>query len=134
MPELNDADLRAFLDEALPADQMSKIEEQLRADPALHRRLSAVRGQEEAGVHSLGAIWRRNRMSCPSREELGQFLLQVLEPDAADYIEFHIERVGCRYCEANIDDLRSQQSEASEQVSTRRKKYFQTSVGHMKTQ
>ncbi len=28
-----------------------------------------------------------------------------------EYIQFHIEKVGCRVCRANLDDLKAQQSE-----------------------
>ena len=132
MSQLTDADLQAFLDEALPAEQMSEIEVELRDDQSLHERLARIRGTQDAGVHSIGAIWRRYRLSCPSREELGQYLLGVLDPEIESYIEFHIERVGCRYCEANLNDLRLQQTEAAEQTQSRRRKYFQTSVGHLK--
>lgn len=132
MAKLTDADLQAFLDEALPAAQMSEIELALREDKSLHERLAILRGQQDAGMHSIGAIWRRDRVSCPSREELGQYLLGVMDQDAESYFEFHVERVGCRYCQANLSDLKAQQSDASEQVQTRRRKYFQTSVGHLK--
>lgn len=127
----SDADLLAFLDEALPADQMAALETQCREDESLRQRLAIVRGREDAGLHTIGAIWRRHRLSCPNREQLGQYLLGVLEPAEADYIRFHIERIGCRYCQANVADMRSQQAEASHAHQKRRTRYFQTSAGHL---
>ena len=55
--------LEAFLDEALPPERMAAIEEALRTDAELQKRLVAINGRRDAGVHSLGEIWRRNRLS-----------------------------------------------------------------------
>lgn len=126
-----DAELAAFLDEALPPARCAQLEHDLRTDAELRNRLIEVRGRETAGLHTLGAIWRRNRLSCPPRNELGQFLLGTLATEAADYIRFHIDHVGCRYCEANLADLENA-SKPDEQPAKRRQKYFQTSAGYLK--
>jgi hypothetical protein len=110
---------------------MAAIEEAARSDETLVKQLSAINGRRDAGVHGLGEIWRRRRLSCPSREQLGSFLLGVLSKDHADYISFHLEAVECRCCGANIEDLRSQQSAAASEVSDRRRRYFQTSAGYL---
>ncbi len=129
---VTDAELESYLDEALSEGRMADVETALRDDEGLVRRLSAVAGRRDAGVHSLGAVWRRRRLSCPTREQLGSFLLGILDPAHADFVVFHVERVGCRYCSASLADLRAQH-EAEEQTETvtRRKKYFQSSVGHL---
>ncbi len=75
---ISDAQLLAFLEEALPPTEAAAIENRLRADPELLQRLGELRAKEDAGVHSLGAIWRRYRLSCPTREQLGQWLLGYL--------------------------------------------------------
>jgi len=124
----SDAELTAFLDEALPPDRASELESRLRDDETLRKRLIETRGRESAGLHTIGAIWRRNRLSCPSRDELGQYVLGVAEPAAADYIAFHLDRIGCRYCAANLADL---QTAASEDQPKRRRRYFQTSAGYL---
>jgi hypothetical protein len=126
------AELSAFLDEALPQDRMASIEQALRGDEKLVESLATVIGQRDAGIHSLGEIWRRHRLSCPSREQLGSYLLEILEPTHASYIRFHVERIGCRYCQANLDDLRRRQSAQHDQTAqTRRKKYFESSAGYL---
>jgi anti-sigma factor RsiW len=125
------SELEAYLDEALPADDMARIEKALRQDPALARQLAAVLGRRDAGVHSLGEIWRRHRISCPTREQLGSYLLGALGDEAAGHVRFHLETVGCRYCLANLADLERQQAEAAAAVQTRRRKYFQSSVGRL---
>jgi hypothetical protein len=127
------ADLEAYLDEGLPVERMTAIEEALRSNEELQKRLTAINGRRDAGVHSLGEIWRRHRLSCPSREQLGSFLLGVLPRDAADYVKFHVETIKCRYCTASLGDLKAQQEAAAADVAERRRqKYFQSSVGHLR--
>jgi len=125
-------ELEAYLDEALPAEEMARIEKTLRGDAQLLRRLAEVVARRNAGIHSVGAIWRRHRLSCPTREQLGSFLLGALPEDVADYIQFHVELVGCRYCRANLTDLERSQSEPAEKVHHRRRRYFQSSAGHLR--
>lgn len=130
MPEFTDAELVAFLDEALSDQRATMLETALRDDEKLRERLVMVRGRETAGLHTLGAIWRRSRLSCPSREDLGQYVLQTLPDDHADYIEFHLQTAECRYCEANLADLTA--ASEKQDATQRRRKYFQTSAGYLK--
>jgi len=99
--------LRAYLADALPAGDLARVEKALRDSSELRERLESVRsGREDAGLHTLGAIWRRNRLTCPSRQQLGSLLLDALDPDLAEYLKFHIEVVACPFCEANLADLK----------------------------
>ena len=132
MPRVTQSDLQAYLDEGLPSEQMASIEAELRKKPELLKQLAAINARRDAGVHSVGEIWRRHRLSCPSRDQLGSFLLGALDTVHADYIRFHIETIGCRLCQANVDDLRRQQQETAETVKTRRTKYFQSTAGHLR--
>lgn len=130
--EFTTAELEAYLDEALPPERMAAIEEALRQDTTLQQQLTATNGRRDAGVHSVGDIWRRHRLSCPPREQLGSYLLGVLGADAADYVKFHVESIGCRFCAASLEDLRAQQSAAaSGHVEKRRQRYFQSSAGYL---
>jgi len=132
MPRVTQSDLQAYLDEALAPEQMAAIEAELRKKPELLQQLAAINARRDAGMHSVGEIWRRNRLSCPTREQLGSFLLSALGSEQVDYIQFHIETIGCRLCQANIADLRRQQDETDETVKTRRTKYFQSTAGHLR--
>jgi hypothetical protein len=123
------SDLEAYLDEALPAEEMARIEAALRGDAALLGQLATINARRDAGVHSLGEIWRRHRLTCATREQLGGYLLGTLPTGLYDYLAFHLDVVGCRLCQANLADLRNQQGEAAEATSTRRRKYFQSSAG-----
>ena len=129
---LRESDLEGYLDEALLPEEMARIERALRKDPELGRQLAAINARRDAGVHSLGEIWRRHRITCPSRRQLGSYLLGALPKEAEDYLIFHLDVVGCRYCRANLTDLQKQQAEAREVVETRRRRYFQSSAGYLR--
>jgi hypothetical protein len=126
------AELVAYLDEGLPAERMSLVEQALREDAELAQRLARILAERDAGIHTLGGIWQRNRLSCPTREQLGSYLLEILDPAHADYIRFHLDTIGCRPCSASLADLRAQHAadDASAQES-RRRKYFQSSAGYL---
>ena len=129
--QFSDSDLEAYLDEALPPEAMASIEQALRADSHLVARLASVSTRRDTGIHTLGEIWRRHRISCPSREQLGSYALSAIGDDAAEYIRFHLEVIGCRYCGANLRDLENQQVEEAHASQHRRRKYFQSSAGHL---
>ncbi|TWT46763.1 hypothetical protein [Botrimarina hoheduenensis] len=137
------AQLIAYLDEAAPAGQMSEIEVALREDSALRERLAEIVSGRDAGLHSLGEIWRNQRLTCPTREQLGSHLLGVL-PDGPDgglagYVKFHLDQVECRWCLANLEDLQQKHSQTEGKnaadgpaaAETRRGRYFQSSVGRL---
>lgn len=127
--QYSQAELEAFLDEGLTAEEMSAIEQALRADKEMSAQLAIIVQRRGGGMHSIGDIWRTNRISCPSREQLGSFLLGVLEEEIENYVTFHVQTVGCRACQASLDDLRQQQADAAEVRETRRRRYFQSSAG-----
>ena len=130
--QFSNSELEAFLDEGLPAERMAAIEDALRRSDALQQRLAALNGRRDAGVHSLGEIWRRHRLSCPSREQLGSYLLGVLPQGAAEYVRFHLDSIECRFCAASLADLKARQSAAEADVARRRQKYFHSSAGYLR--
>src|ERR1700754_3418991 len=101
-----DSELLAYLDEALDPPAMAAIEQHLRASGELRERTAQLVRRRDQGEHSVGEVWRRGRLSCPNRRQLGSYLLGTLETEVSDYIEFHLQVVGCRYCDANLQDLR----------------------------
>lgn len=134
---MNDATLLAFLDEALPMEQMAEVERVLRLDDSLRARLNELVADRDNGVHSIGEIWKRNRLSCPDREELGSYLLGAMSDERIDYIQFHLNVIQCRFCQSNLEDLSAshQQGTATDGAATaRRRKFFQSSVGRLKAE
>jgi hypothetical protein len=121
--------LASYLDDALSDRQTAEVEQQLRQSETLRQQLRQLTQERDRGEHSVGAIWRRHRLSCPSREQLGSFLLNVLGDDEQTYIQFHLKTIGCAFCQANLTDLQNQQKESAPRVHQRRRRYFQSSAG-----
>ena len=126
------AELEAYLDEDLATEEMAQIENALRNDAKLLEALTRLNGRRDAGIQSVGEIWRRGHISCPNREQLGSYLLGALPEDQRTYVKFHVEQIGCRICQANLADLQRQQDELSEASAGRRRKYFQSSSSYFK--
>jgi hypothetical protein len=99
--------LRAYIADALPDAELAAVERKLRESPELRALLKEVIEQVDRGEHTPGAIWQRERVSCPARDQLGGYLLGAGDPELLDYIRFHLDEIGCPYCQANLDDLRS---------------------------
>lgn len=129
---LSRAQLEAYLDETVSAVEAARIESVLREDPALLDRLKEIAEARDSGVHSLGAIWRRHRLACPTREQLGSFLLEVLPREEHALIAFHLDVVGCRFCQANLHDMQAARRESPDHAQSRRQRYFQSSAGYLR--
>lgn len=129
--EFTDPELLGYLDEALAVDRMTAIEAELRTSAALRQRVAGLRSSREQQGHTVSDVWRRGRLSCPDRRQLGSYLLGVLPPEWAEYLEFHLHTVGCRYCQANLADL-EEASQPSPTTAQRRQKFFQSSAGYVR--
>ncbi len=121
--------LAAYLDDTLSDSQTAQLEQALRQSEPLRRQLRGLMSDRDRGEHSIGAIWRRQRLTCPSRELLGNYVLQVLESDQQDYLDFHLHTIGCAYCLANLADLQAQQEEPPVRSQQRRQRFFESSAG-----
>ncbi|MGE5192311.1 MAG: hypothetical protein ACM3U2_07385 [Deltaproteobacteria bacterium] len=130
--DFTDVELLAYLDEGLPVERMTAVENALRASADLRNRAAALRMQRDEQGNSVGEIWRRGRLSCPTRYQLGSYLLGALPAELAQYFRFHLETVGCRYCAANLDDLRQSANQATAETAQRRQKFFQSSAGYVR--
>lgn len=54
----------------------------------------------------LTEVWSDLRASCPKRSTIGAGLLGTLDGEWRDYVEFHLHTLGCRFCLANLEDLK----------------------------
>ena len=129
MAEITREQLHAYLDDCLPETEAAKIEQQLRKSETLRQQLKLTLQERDRGEHSVGAIWRRERLSCVTREQLGTYLLEALDEEQTDYIRFHLDTIACPVCRANLTDLKAQQEEAVQHAKQRRHKIFQSSAG-----
>lgn len=123
-----DREIIAWLDERLSAARMAELEQQLRIDEVLRNRVAAMIRHRDQGGNTVGEIWQRSQLSCPTRTELGGYLLGTLSEQASQYIEFHLMTVGCRLCQANLSDLEEQSTSATA-APARRKRFFESSAG-----
>jgi len=130
MSHFTDEELIAYSTEALPQERMAEIEQELRAEGGLRARLAALLQSQSSGGLTVAEVWREGRLTCPSRAQWGSYLLGILESDLQDYFAFHLQVIGCRYCLANLDDLR-RASQAPQEAQERRQKFFQSSAGYM---
>src|SRR6516165_10404639 len=125
---IDDVMLREYLLDALAPEVSARVEKALRDSAELRARLEDVRQNRADGqLHTLGAIWHRTRLTCPSRQQLGSFLLDALDPELASYLTFHLEVVECPFCKANLDDLKAQSQTAASASKNRQRRILQSS-------
>jgi RNA polymerase sigma factor (sigma-70 family) len=74
----------------------------------------------------LSEVWEEYRPSCPKRSTLGGYVLGTLDAPWAGYVKFHTQTLGCRFCNANLDDLRRETTQACDAV---RERVMQSTVG-----
>jgi RNA polymerase sigma factor (sigma-70 family) len=75
----------------------------------------------------LTRLWEEHRPSCPKRSTLGKMLLGVIPPDWMNYIHFHVDTLGCKACQANLQDLKTEtQQRPARPLSSR---ILQSSIG-----
>ena len=130
--QFTDADLEAYLDESLDSDRATQIEDALANDSDLISRLAMINGRRDAGIHTLGEIWRRNQIGVPTPEVMGNFILGILPDGDSQYIQFRMDQLKCCFTLAMFNDLQLQQSEKSELSQTRRERIYKTSAGLLK--
>jgi len=109
-----------YLDETLSPQDMILVENALRDSESLRQQLQQIMQRRDNGEHTVGAIWRRHRISCLDRDVLASYLLNTGDPRLLDYVRFHLEVIGCPYCQANLEDLQ-QVYESSRNTSQRRR-------------
>ena len=132
MAGINRELLDAYLDDALSETETARVEKALRSSEPLRRMLRVVMQERDRGEHSISAVWRRERLSCPTREQLGSYLLQVLDDGLHEYIDFHLRTISCAYCLANFADLKALQQEPAPKAQERRRRIFASSAGYLK--
>jgi RNA polymerase sigma factor (sigma-70 family) len=67
--------------------------------------------ESEAAGAMLTEVWERQRLTCPKRSTIGRYLLGTLDEPWQGYVGFHLDRLGCRFCRANAEDIQRTQDE-----------------------
>ena len=78
----------------------------------------------------LTEVWESLRPSCPKRSTIGAYLLDTLEPAWRGYVDFHLNRLGCRFCLANLEDLKKRSS--PDERKALRQRIMQSTVGWLR--
>jgi hypothetical protein len=126
--EFTESELEAYVDESLDSARAAEIERALKTDRELLKRLSYINGRRDAGVHSLGEIWRQNQVGVPSREKVIAWLKGKLPAEEADYLQFRVEILKCRFTAALLEDVQENRELAdSPDAIERRKKILDAS-------
>jgi hypothetical protein len=127
-PVIDENTLRAYLADTLSPGDQARVEKALRESAELRAQLEDVRqNRGVAGLHTLGAIWRRARLTCPTRQQLGSALLDALDPALAAYISFHIDVIECPFCQANLADLKAKTAQPTTATQQRRNRILKSS-------
>jgi RNA polymerase sigma factor (sigma-70 family) len=89
-------------------------------------------GSELLTDHNLlTRMWEQHRPSCPKRSTVGKFVLGTLDDAWRDYVAYHVETLGCRFCQANLADFQDQT--ADEPTTSFCHRIMQSSVGFFRT-
>src|SRR4051812_17252983 len=75
-------------------------------------------------------VWEELRLTCPKRSTIGRYLLGTLEGPWRDHVDFHVNRLGCRFCRANLDDLQKKGRE--EESGVFRDRILHSTIGFFK--
>lgn len=60
----------------------------------------SLRDETEGLSISIGDLWQRERISCPHKDLLMAFAMKSLDREQSEFIDFHINTVGCPACQA----------------------------------
>lgn len=77
----------------------------------------------------LTEVWEMNRFTCPKRSTIGRFVLGTLDGEWGEYVAFHVNRLGCRFCQANLNDLQKPDEPGQEPV---RQRIYESTIGFFK--
>jgi len=132
--EVTREQLHAYLEDALTDIETARVERSLRDSEPARELLREVRDERDRGEHSVGGIWRAERLSCPTREQLSNYLLDAIGPAEQEYVRFHLTTVACLVCAANLEDLRAMNDSCAADVQERRQRFFQSSAGALRNQ
>ncbi len=111
---------------------LQKLQEYIGQDPRVHSDvpIDAAAHLGEPFDAVLAEIWQQQRLSCPKRSTIGAYMLGTLEPAWQDYVAFHLDKLGCRFCRANLDDLRKQNQD--DQAPALRQRILNSTAGFLR--
>jgi RNA polymerase sigma factor (sigma-70 family) len=98
-------------------------------DARRRQALEQFRWEDSGAADSLlTRVWEKIRPTCPKRSTIGRLVLGTLESPWREHVEFHLDQLGCRFCLANLEDLKR---ETAAEAAPVREKIFQSTVGFL---
>lgn len=101
-------------------------------DPALVKHVTlcdacqdAIKTLEEEVVGlqiPLSEIWFREHISCLHSDLLAEYRKGQVEAALAEYLKFHIEDLGCQFCQARLGEAEVAENRDARRIATRSKK------------
>jgi RNA polymerase sigma factor (sigma-70 family) len=82
--------------------------------------------ESEPSDSMLTAVWEQQRFTCPKRSTIGRFLLGTLEEPWNEYVDFHVNKLGCKFCRANVEDIQKGTEAEQKKVQQR---IFESTIG-----
>src|SRR5262249_54570978 len=90
---------------------------------------SAVQESSEPADSLLTHVWQQNGFTCRNRRTIGGSLLGTLEGTWKEYVDFHVNKLGCKFCRANVDDIQKATEAEQKKVQQR---IFDSTIGFFK--
>ena len=78
----------------------------------------------------LTEVWEMVRPSCPKRSTIGAYMLGTLDAEWQEYVDSHLNKLGCHFCRANLEDLKSE-NEKGNQIQIQQR-IMESTVGFLK--
>ena len=107
------------MDDCPPVQELAAQLEQGVAEPELlehiesceacQASLTALREEIQSLQISISELWFRERISCPEEKELSDWRSGELDGPMEAYVAFHVEELGCPFCQATVglEEVRS---------------------------
>jgi uncharacterized protein YbaR (Trm112 family) len=105
-PEISE--LAAF---AEGGDASDEVRSHVLACDACQEALQSLKEEVLSLQIPLSELWFRDHISCPLTEVLLRYQGGTLEDDARAYVRFHLEELGCPYCQSRLEEGNLSQTE-----------------------
>ena len=93
--------IHAYIDGALSPEEADAFTSMAYGDSELRGKIRTVQTEFDYHNHTVGSLWRRNQLTCPSDQEIVDYQrgeLAIINPKIVDYVQFHLNSIRCIYC------------------------------------
>lgn len=93
--------IHAYIDGALSPEETEAFALKAQRDSELRGQIRTVQSEFDYHNHTVGSLWRRNQLTCPSDQDIVDYQrgeLAIINPEIADYVQFHLKSIRCIYC------------------------------------